>query len=200
MSGSLAHPRTLAIAVLAESALAPVGLLLCWLLRIPIAQQYPSAAELPSAILLGLLATLPMLLALVAVLSVRWAPLVRLRRDSLRLAGDLLQGAGMVPLLLVSLAAGLGEEVLFRGALQPLLEGWLGPWGGVAGAAALFGLAHPISREYVILALLIGLYLGGLTLWAGNLVPAIVAHAAYDFVALCWLRYRTKAARATETV
>ncbi|MCA9240422.1 MAG: CPBP family intramembrane metalloprotease [Planctomycetales bacterium] len=200
MLGSLADPRTLLLAVVVEAALAPVGLLVCWFFRVPVAPQFPSPGGLPGWTLAGLLATAPLLAALAAVLRARWAPLARLREESQRVAAHLLLGVGIGPLVAVSLAAGLGEEVLFRGALQPLLGSWLGAWGGVVGAAALFGFAHPISREYMALAMLIGLYLGGLTLLTGNLVPAIVAHAAYDFVALCWLRNRMPEAQASETV
>jgi membrane protease YdiL (CAAX protease family) len=51
----------------------------------------------------------------------------------------------------------------------------------------LFGLAHPMSTTYVVLATVVGVYLGGLLLVTDNLLAPIVAHAAYDFVALVYL-------------
>ncbi|HEY8490689.1 MAG TPA: CPBP family intramembrane glutamic endopeptidase [Dehalococcoidia bacterium] len=44
--------------------------------------------------------------------------------------------------LVVALSAGFTEEVLYRGILQPRLEVFLGPAGGLAAQALLFGLAH----------------------------------------------------------
>jgi membrane protease YdiL (CAAX protease family) len=39
---------------------------------------------------------------------------------------------------------------------------------------------------YLVLAGLIGLYLGGIWLATGNLLVPIIAHAMYDFVALVY--------------
>ena len=51
-------------------------------------------------------------------------------------------------------------------------------------ASLLFGLAHAITRTYVVLATVFGIYLGWLWTASGNLLVPIVAHALYDFVAL----------------
>jgi membrane protease YdiL (CAAX protease family) len=49
---------------------------------------------------------------------------------------------------------------------------------------------------------MIGLYLGVLTIWSGTLVPAMLAHALYDFVALTLLvrneRFRVESVTATD--
>jgi membrane protease YdiL (CAAX protease family) len=94
-------------------------------------------------------------------------------------------------LVVLSLAAGFGEEFLFRGWVQQGLFSWLGAdesvvWGGVGLliASILFGLAHPISPLYVVLATLMGIVFGGLYWVTGNLLTAIVAHAVYDAVIL----------------
>jgi membrane protease YdiL (CAAX protease family) len=94
-------------------------------------------------------------------------------------------------LIVLSMTAGLGEELLFRGWLQQGLTGAIDSqvdyarvlFGWVA-ASIMFGLAHPISRLYVMLASAMGLVLGGVYLITGNLLTAIVAHAAYDAVIL----------------
>ena len=54
-------------------------------------------------------------------------------------------------------------------------------------ASLLFGIAHAITPAYLVLAALIGEYLGGLWLWTGNLLAPIIAHAGYDFIALWYL-------------
>jgi membrane protease YdiL (CAAX protease family) len=91
----------------------------------------------------------------------------------------------------LSMTAGLGEEILFRGWLQQGLMGILdaqaNPWLiGLALiiASILFGLAHPISPLYILLAAAMGLFLGGIYVLTENLLCAIVAHAVYDAVIL----------------
>jgi len=98
------------------------------------------------------------------------------------------------------MAAGFGEEILFRGWLQQGLFAVLGAEKnillGVLGllvASILFGLAHPISPLYVILATLVGLALGGVYWMTGNLLCAIVAHAVYDAIILLKWHFDTKA-------
>jgi len=87
-------------------------------------------------------------------------------------------------LALVALAAGLGEELLFRGALQSLAELWMSPLVALAMVSLLFGLAHALSATYFVLATVVGAYLGWLALATGSLVPPILAHALYDLLAL----------------
>ena len=52
----------------------------------------------------------------------------------------------------------------------------------------LFGLGHWITPSYGVLAGIIGGYLGLLTMASSNLLPAILAHALYDFAALVYLK------------
>jgi uncharacterized protein len=96
-----------------------------------------------------------------------------------------------VELVVLAMAAGIGEEILFRGWLQQGLFTLLGAEKnalfGVLGlliASVLFGLAHPISPVYVVLATLMGIALGGIYWSTGNLLCAIVAHAVYDAIIL----------------
>jgi membrane protease YdiL (CAAX protease family) len=84
-------------------------------------------------------------------------------------------------MLLLSIAAGLGEEIFFRGVLQPAI--------GLLLSSLLFGLLHAINLGYALYATLMGLYLGVLYYASGGLVLPIVTHALYDFGALVSLRY-----------
>ena len=88
-------------------------------------------------------------------------PLRRLTRLVDRLVPRLFAGFRWWELLLVSLLAGWGEEVLFRGLIQGGLQELLGLWiasgeavtiAALVVASVLFGLAHAVSREYVIFA------------------------------------------------
>jgi hypothetical protein len=115
------------------------------------------------------------------------APVARLVRVAEQRIAPLFAGSTPVALALVALFAGLGEETLFRGVIQPALAMHLPMWGALAAAATLFGLAHWITPTYALLAGIVGAYLGGLLLVSGNLLVPIVAHALYDLVALTLL-------------
>ncbi len=142
----------------------------------------------------------------------RWNP-PTLRHDRevlLTVLGRPLSRAGWGLSLLIGLTAGIGEELLFRGAMQTMLTGW---W-GLAWAAIVvnlgFGMMHAISVWYVLLAGLAGLYLTGVDqfwllvseilgedLGPRNLLPAVIAHGVYDFyaflrVANTWKQTRSK--------
>jgi membrane protease YdiL (CAAX protease family) len=87
-------------------------------------------------------------------------------------------------ILLISLLAGLGEELLFRGVLQPVI--------GLPLASLVFGAVHIGGRGFVgygIWAACIGALFGWLTVMTGGLLAPIVAHALYDALALAYVRY-----------
>jgi len=133
---------------------------------------------------LGIAATLPPLALLGLSMRFPRGPLVELRRLVTRIVFELFEGCRLWQLAVVSLAAGFGEEMLFRGFLQTVAVEQFGLPAGLIAASLLFGLAHPLSRTYVVVAAVIGAYLG-LTFWATqNLLVPSVAHALYDFVAL----------------
>ena len=123
----------------------------------------------------------------------------RLNRLADRLVRSLFGRSGWWELLVIALLAGWGEEFLFRGLLQGGLEslfgglalpfpGWMPQAAALVIASVGFGFAHCLSREYVVFATFIGLMLGGMAIATGDLLAPIVAHAAYDFVALLLLR------------
>ena len=136
---------------------------------------------------LGIAASLP-LLALFA-LCVRWpvGPLARIQHFSDEVIRPWFAPCTLLDLAAISVAAGVGEEMLFRGFLQPLLGYYLGVWPALLAASVLFGLLHLITLTYALLAALIGVYLGYVQLFGDNLLAVIVAHALYDFVALVYL-------------
>lgn len=96
-------------------------------------------------------------------------------------------------LALICVLAGLGEEALFRGVIQSTLADPLNPWVALAVTSVLFGLGHLITPTYAVLAGLLGLYLGGLSMAYDNLLVAMVVHTLYDFVVLVVLVGRHKA-------
>ena len=170
-----------AIFVLLEGALAPFSLLLGWLLGLNPLATFSWSEK---AALDGLIATLPMLVLLA--LTLRWpvGPLARIKEFFDRELAPVLRDCDWTDLALISIAAGVGEEMLFRGIIQGGIDRLFGPIAGVVGASVLFGLLHPVSFTYIVLAGGLGVYIGVFWMISGNLLSVIIAHALYDFIAL----------------
>jgi membrane protease YdiL (CAAX protease family) len=91
-------------------------------------------------------------------------------------------GPGLFSAVLVlGFGAGIAEEVFFRGYMQTRLrELWPAPAAVVASSAA-FALLH-ISLMHVVLAFLLGLYLGFVADLSGSTLPSIVCHVVNNVV------------------
>lgn len=93
-----------------------------------------------------------------------------------------LDATGIVVLALLS---AVGEELLFRGLLQP--------WMGLVPQALLFGLVHqmpgPSRWIWVSWALAVGLVLGALYEVTGSLLGPLVAHALVNGLNLHFLKH-----------
>ncbi len=118
-----------------------------------------------------------------------------LRKLSDELAPLLVDGARGRDLVLVSVASGVGEEVFFRGALQPVL--------GIVVASLLFGVLHlGPDRRYLIWTLWAigaGFLFGFLYLWTGGLLAPITAHVLHNAATLLlWRRSRRSVAAVNE--
>lgn len=178
------------LVILIEGELAMLALVLGYVFGVPfVAQLWPTGR----ATLIGLAATLPMLATFWWLIHVDWAAARRLRQQVHALTGELFPNATVFQLLAVSLLAGAGEELLFRGVLQSLVGRWSAPIVGLAVASIVFGAFHAVSVLYFVLATMAGAYLGWLVLASQDLVPAIVAHGAYDFIALLYLSQTLRA-------
>src|SRR5690606_34715361 len=97
----------------------------------------------------------------------------------------------------IAVATGFGEEILFRGALQPLAIYWTSPLVGIVAVSLLFGAAHAATPTYFFFATLVSLYLGSLAYWSGEILSAGIAHALYDFLAIEYLLRRSRRASLT---
>ncbi|MFT5091595.1 MAG: CPBP family intramembrane glutamic endopeptidase [Planctomycetales bacterium] len=132
--------------------------------------------------------TLPMFALLYFERRTRIVWLRELWHLSSELLGPVVARVTFAELVVVSLFAGLGEELLFRGFLQS----WLGGHGLLVALIVpnvLFGVLHWISRSYAICSFCIGLYFSCLLHFAEsvNLTALIIAHSLYDLVALLCL-------------
>jgi membrane protease YdiL (CAAX protease family) len=139
------------------------------------------------ALLLGVPATLPLLAIFYLCLRCPVGPFARIKQFFDQVIRPFFAPCSLLTLALLSLAAGVGEEMLFRGVLQAAFGRWLGLWLGLAAASALFGLLHMITPTYAVLATVMGAYLGWLWLTTENLLVVIVTHALYDWIALLYL-------------
>jgi membrane protease YdiL (CAAX protease family) len=112
-----------------------------------------------------------------------------LRKLSEELAPRLVDGARRRDLVLVSALSGVGEEVFFRGALQPVL--------GLVAASLLFGALHVgPDRRYLVWTLWAvgaGFLFGALYLWTDGVLAPATAHVLHNAVTLLlWKRSRGK--------
>lgn len=83
-------------------------------------------------------------------------------------------------LIFISLFAGIGEEIFFRGILQRLfIRAFRNPWMGIVLTAAIFSAFHfQFFGFFPRLAL--GIVLGAIYWYSGSLWTAILAHFIYD--------------------
>jgi uncharacterized protein len=132
-------------------------------------------------------ATLPLLVIFLLCLRFPVGPLARIKAFAEDVIQPVFRTCTLLDLAAISLLAGVGEELFFRGLLQGFFSRWFHPYLSLAVASMLFGLLHAITPTYALLAALIGAYLGWLYIHIGNLVVPITAHALYDAFALTYL-------------
>lgn len=89
---------------------------------------------------------------------------------------------GSWQIVVVSVAAGIGEELFFRGWLQPAF--------GLTAASVAFGLAHVAGSRMLafgVWAAGMGVVMGSLALATGGILAPVTAHACYDVLAFHYL-------------
>ena len=147
----------------------------------------------------GLAATLPMVAYFVFSLSrfgrniAGFQRVYRILREILSKAIIELPGWKLVVL---GMSAGIGEECLFRGVLQPLFEGWLPGVNSILTpevnailvTGIIFGLLHALTPTYFIIATLLSIYCGFLVNYTGNLLTPVLAHGLYDAIGFLLLK------------
>ena len=194
----LSPPGFALTAAIFEGSLAFLAVALGWLLEQPPLETFYFDKY---AILLAPLLVLPPLLLMVLCMSHWFRPAADIRRVVDELLTPLFQQCTVAEMAIVSILAGVGEEMLFRGVLQAYFARWASnsqlplPWHGPAAAqwfavvvtAVLFGWAHCVNRAYAVLAGVVGLYIGWLWMASNSLLMPIITHSLYDFLALLYL-------------
>lgn len=89
----------------------------------------------------------------------------------------LVAGLGSGEIALLAVTSAIGEELMFRGGLQPLLGFWP--------TVLVFGLAHGGTNRrlalWVLFAAAAGILLGWLTVYTGSLLAPVVCHLTVNF-------------------
>ncbi len=133
-----------------------------------------------------------LLFGLIAALNMLWLINTPLLKDSRNFFTRIIQGADLrlIDLIFLSLAAGIGEELFFRGGLQPYLGIWLTAFVFIV----LHGYINPFDWQmslYGVLMIVISAGLGYLFEYIG-LFAAISAHFIIDLILFIKFRYYVK--------
>lgn len=177
----ISRSRLLLIALGAEAAVFLIALVLAYWFNV---ELRPLPQDLASEINTALLATVPPLLLFMATVSVYakdFASVRSLRKTLLVDIRYLFSRTRFPDLLVISLAAGVAEEMLFRGVIQTRF--------GLLAASILFGLAHFVTPAYAVAATVMGLYIGLVFYLSDSLFVVVALHALYDLSALTYIRY-----------
>ncbi len=180
------HPtRFASVSAVVEISLVPLAL---WIERLwPLERKLVLAWD-PEALVLGAVGTIPPIAFLLWMISPGRREMGFLRKVRLVIrdvAGPTIAGLRWWHIPVISIPAGIGEEVLFRGVLQPRI--------GLLLASLIFGLLHPFTLAYVMIAGILGAYFGWLQSVQGNVLAPVIAHALYDVAALIVLRREMRA-------
>lgn len=180
--GSVGRATILLLVVVFEGALVGLALVLAPLLGI---DPHPLSALQPtlSTTVLGAATGLGLWLLVLLGLSTSWPVFRTLRRDFRTVVTELFGRSRFVDLAIISAAAGLGEEILFRGVMQSAIADRAGAILALVLTSVVFGFMHYVSFAYAIYATVLGASFGILFMYTGLWAP-IVAHATFDFVAL----------------
>ena len=193
--GQILVPQMLFFGILLEAGLLLAALLIGWVANFYDPKQPLDgifSVDWGTQLQLGLMAAIPLLILPPLVDLAPIGMFRNLKHVADNLLTPLFRPVAIWKYALLSLAAGIGEEFLFRWCLQGGLSALFedpqtGAWVGLVVASALFGLCHWISPSYAFATFAAGIYLGLLMNTSESVVAPIICHATYDFLALIYL-------------
>jgi membrane protease YdiL (CAAX protease family) len=196
-------PSFLTFTVVLELGLGAIALLLGWVFGPDPRMFVPHWSQYTTILLqvaIGIVAALPLLLAINLLERLPFRAVRKLQEETEEKLIKLMADFSKAELATVSLCAGVGEEMLFRGWLMmhlagtveldslraDALAGTMSPMIllAIIGSSIAFGLAHPITPLYILVTGLIGVFMAILMVGTGSLIAPIAAHAFYDLVQL----------------
>lgn len=182
---SVSRNDVMVLSLVMEGGMGALAILVGWLVGVPFFQTIHLAPPQWSSIIWG---TLFALLGAALALGIQRLPFEfagRLREKVEEIANDLLGQCNVPDLIGLSLLAGVGEELLFRGLIQQGLSMVVESQVLVIGlVAVLFGLLHSLSVSYIIAAAIASVGLSLLFVFTNDLVSVMVCHAVYDLILL----------------
>jgi membrane protease YdiL (CAAX protease family) len=169
------------LAGLCEGGLVVIAFAVGWFVHVnPVQQLYFDWWS----VLVGVLATLPMLILFAVLYWTDLPPFRRIRELLSEMLSPLLAQCRWFDIVLLAFMAGLCEELLFRGTLQIWASAHWGLPSAIVVVSIVFGLVHFVTPTYFILATAVAAYLSGTMFLVDrpNLLIPITTHALYDYV------------------
>jgi membrane protease YdiL (CAAX protease family) len=164
-----------------EGGLAVVAIVLAWLLGPDLwAKLHWSWMDA----LWGILGAIPPLAIILLIDRYPFGPFRHVADISDRILRPLLKNCKWPDYFLLATLAGICEELLFRGWMQPYLAQYLPLWLSILIGGFVFGLCHLLTSTYFIIAWMISIYLAMLLVWTDNLLVPMVTHGVYDLIAI----------------
>ena len=169
-----------------ESALVLVAVALGWIADI---DPFENLHFSETVIAYGVIGTAPLFLLFLTMEQIQLESVVKIRSLLLETLGPGLHSYHWTDLFMLAAIAGVSEEILFRGVIQPWMESSWGMAAGLIGSNIIFGLVHAVTPLYAVLAALVGIYLGLSLDYGGdrNLLTPVIIHGLYDFLAFVTL-------------
>ena len=137
------------------------------------------------AIINGVMGTLPLCLIFIALNQIKIDSLQKIRQVLHATLGPSLSKHHWTDLFVLAAIAGISEELLFRGVIQPWIENSWGMMAGLLVSSVIFGLVHAVTALYFVMATVVSIYLGLYLDYDNtrNLLTPIIIHGLYDFFA-----------------
>ncbi|SMG67299.1 Abortive infection protein [methanotrophic bacterial endosymbiont of Bathymodiolus sp.] len=165
-----------------EAALILVAIVLGWIAAI---NPFQFIIFDEQAIINGIIGTLPLCLLFIALNQLELKSLQKIRQVLHQTLGPSLYKHHWTDLIVLAAIAGISEEILFRGVIQPWMENAWGMMAGLVVSSILFGLVHAVTALYFLMATAVSIYLGLHLDYhnSRNLLTPIIIHSLYDFFA-----------------
>ena len=165
-----------------EASLILLAVILGWIANI---NPFENIHFSENAVIYGIFGTFPLLLMFYAMEIMPIASVQKIRLILIETLGPSLHQCTWTDLFVLAAIAGISEEILFRGVIQPWIELSWGIDTGLIASSIIFGLVHAVTPLYAVLATGVGIFLGISLDYNGerNLLTPIVIHGLYDFLA-----------------
>ncbi|MEO1252431.1 MAG: CPBP family intramembrane glutamic endopeptidase [Pseudomonadota bacterium] len=185
--------RLFAIALGGTALLGVIAYGLSILFGTPLAPQFKLTLR---DALIGAGAAIPMIALLYVFMKTEHPQIAAFRESQIEFFANIGFEFTPVRILLMSLFAGVFEELLFRGVLQSGIDKIAPVAVAIIASNILFGVLHWRTALYALIAGVIGAWLGLIFWLTGNLLAPMIAHGFYDLVALAVTARAIRAARA----